>query len=223
MTRVAAAIFAAVIGVSTASAQTTAGSADKQKRPARRHRRHLSGRARKRRRTRRPSARARLLPDAGGSNSAAPTVQSGNKPLKVSPDCPPDSKPKGRFRRVGRSASDVPNISRDLVPRRQRIAGRRRTGKPLQIAVDSGPGTIESKRRHPKAVTSRRPAGCRNRRRTSRRSFPTGANDQHTRSPQARAWPLSCPQKKGAKLIPEPTEPDRRISAICACGSFVCG
>lgn len=31
MTRVAAAIFAAVIGVSTASAQTTAGSADKQK------------------------------------------------------------------------------------------------------------------------------------------------------------------------------------------------
>ena len=36
-----------------------------------------------------------VLPDAGGSNSAAPTVQSGGKPLKVSPDCPPDSKPKG--------------------------------------------------------------------------------------------------------------------------------
>jgi hypothetical protein len=35
-----------------------------------------------------------VLPDAGGSNSAAPTVQSGGKPLKVSPDCPPDSKPK---------------------------------------------------------------------------------------------------------------------------------
>jgi len=32
--------------------------------------------------------------DAGGANSAAPTVQSGNKPLKVNPDCPPDSKPK---------------------------------------------------------------------------------------------------------------------------------
>ena len=35
-----------------------------------------------------------VLPEAGGSNSAAPTVQSGGKPLKVSPDCPPDSKPK---------------------------------------------------------------------------------------------------------------------------------
>ena len=35
-----------------------------------------------------------VLPDAGGANSAAPTVQSGGKPLKVSPDCPPDSKPK---------------------------------------------------------------------------------------------------------------------------------
>jgi hypothetical protein len=35
-----------------------------------------------------------VLPDAGGANSAAPTVQSGDKPLKVSPDCPADSKPK---------------------------------------------------------------------------------------------------------------------------------
>jgi len=35
-----------------------------------------------------------VLPEAGGANSAAPTVQSGGKPLKVSPDCPPDSKPK---------------------------------------------------------------------------------------------------------------------------------
>jgi len=35
-----------------------------------------------------------VLPDAGGSNSAAPTVQSGDKPLEVRSDCPPDSKPK---------------------------------------------------------------------------------------------------------------------------------
>jgi hypothetical protein len=34
-----------------------------------------------------------VLPDAGGSNSAAPTVQSGAKPLEVRKDCPPDSKP----------------------------------------------------------------------------------------------------------------------------------
>jgi hypothetical protein len=35
-----------------------------------------------------------VLPDAGGSNSAAPTVQSGGKPLEVRSECPPDSKPK---------------------------------------------------------------------------------------------------------------------------------
>jgi hypothetical protein len=35
-----------------------------------------------------------VLPDAGGSHSAAPTVQSGGKPMEVRPDCPPDSKPK---------------------------------------------------------------------------------------------------------------------------------
>ena len=33
-------------------------------------------------------------PDAGGANSAAPTVQSGGKPMKVAKDCPPDSKAK---------------------------------------------------------------------------------------------------------------------------------
>jgi len=35
-----------------------------------------------------------VLPDAGGTNSAAPQVQSGDKPMKVRPDCPPDSWPK---------------------------------------------------------------------------------------------------------------------------------
>ncbi|TMJ58901.1 MAG: hypothetical protein E6G82_13675 [Alphaproteobacteria bacterium] len=35
-----------------------------------------------------------VLPDAGGSNSAAPTVQSGAKPMEVRPECPPDPKPK---------------------------------------------------------------------------------------------------------------------------------
>ena len=35
-----------------------------------------------------------ILPDAGGSNSAAPTVQSGGKPMEVRSDCPPDSRPK---------------------------------------------------------------------------------------------------------------------------------
>ena len=36
-----------------------------------------------------------ILPEAGGANSAAPTVQSGGKPMIVRSDCPPDSQPKG--------------------------------------------------------------------------------------------------------------------------------
>ena len=35
-----------------------------------------------------------ILPDAGGSNSAASTVQSGGNPMEVRTECPPDSKPK---------------------------------------------------------------------------------------------------------------------------------
>jgi hypothetical protein len=35
-----------------------------------------------------------ILPDAGGTKSAAPTVQSGGKPMVASKDCPPDAKPK---------------------------------------------------------------------------------------------------------------------------------
>jgi hypothetical protein len=35
-----------------------------------------------------------VLPDAGGSKSAAPTVQSDGKPMEARKDCPPDSKPK---------------------------------------------------------------------------------------------------------------------------------
>ena len=35
-----------------------------------------------------------ILPSAGGSSSAAPTVQSGGKPMVAGSECPPDSKPK---------------------------------------------------------------------------------------------------------------------------------
>lgn len=35
-----------------------------------------------------------ILPEAGGTKSAAPTVQSGGKPMEVSKDCPPDAKAK---------------------------------------------------------------------------------------------------------------------------------
>jgi hypothetical protein len=35
-----------------------------------------------------------IVPEAGGTNSAAPTVQSGGKPMEVNKDCPPDAKAK---------------------------------------------------------------------------------------------------------------------------------
>jgi hypothetical protein len=35
-----------------------------------------------------------IVPEAGGANSAAPTVQSGGKAMEVRKDCPPDSRPK---------------------------------------------------------------------------------------------------------------------------------
>ena len=35
-----------------------------------------------------------ILPEAGGTNSAAPTVQSGGKPMEARKDCPPDAKAK---------------------------------------------------------------------------------------------------------------------------------
>ena len=35
-----------------------------------------------------------ILPEAGGKNSAAPTVQSDGKPMEVRKDCPPDAKAK---------------------------------------------------------------------------------------------------------------------------------
>ena len=95
MTRVAAAILVAVFGVSAASAQTTAGSAAKQDTactttaPA-----ASSGEGEEKTANSQTVGKSAVLPDAGGSNSAAPTVQSGGKPLKVSPDCPPDSTPK---------------------------------------------------------------------------------------------------------------------------------
>jgi hypothetical protein len=35
-----------------------------------------------------------ILPDAGGTDSAAPTVQQDGKSMEVRPDCPPEPKPK---------------------------------------------------------------------------------------------------------------------------------
>ncbi|WP_082637682.1 hypothetical protein [Bradyrhizobium retamae] len=94
MTRVAAAIFVAVIGVSAASAQSTAPSGQKQETACTTSPAATSGSGEEKTSNSVTVGKSAVLPDAGGTNSAAPTVQSGDKPLKASPNCPPDSTPK---------------------------------------------------------------------------------------------------------------------------------
>ena len=97
MIRVAVAgmIVAALLGVSAAAAQSTGASDAKPETacttsPAA----ATTGRGEEKTANSMAVEKSAVVPEAGGSNSAAPTVQSGGKPLKVSPDCPPDSKPK---------------------------------------------------------------------------------------------------------------------------------
>ena len=94
MTRVAAAIFAVVIGTSAASAQSMAASGEKEETACTTSSAATTGSGEEKTSNSVTVGKSAILPDAGGQNSAAPTVQSGDKPLKVSPDCPPDSKPK---------------------------------------------------------------------------------------------------------------------------------
>jgi hypothetical protein len=95
MTRVAAAILAGLLSVSAAAAQSTGTSGGAKPEtacttsPA-----ATTGKGEEKTANSMAVEKSAVLPDAGGANSAAPTVQSGGKPLKVSPDCPPDSRPK---------------------------------------------------------------------------------------------------------------------------------
>ena len=90
MTRVAAAILAGLLGVSAAAAQSTG----KPETACTTSPAATTGKGEEKTANSMAAEKSAVLPDAGGANSAAPTVQSGGKPLKVSPDCPPDSKPK---------------------------------------------------------------------------------------------------------------------------------
>lgn len=94
MTRVAAAIVAGLLGVSAAAAQSTGTSDAKPETACTTLPAATSGSGEEKTANSMAVGKSAVLPDAGGTNSAAPTVQSGGKPLKVSPDCPPDSKPK---------------------------------------------------------------------------------------------------------------------------------
>ena len=94
MVRLAVAVFAAALSVSTAAAQSTAASGNKPETACTTSPSATVGSGEEKTANSMDVGKSAVLPDAGGSNSAAPTVQSGGKPLKVSPDCPPDSKPK---------------------------------------------------------------------------------------------------------------------------------
>jgi len=94
MIRVAAVIVAAALSVGTAAAQSTAASGDKPETACTTSPAATTGKGEEKTANSVDVGKSAVLPDAGGANSAAPTVQSGDKPLKVSPDCPPDSRPK---------------------------------------------------------------------------------------------------------------------------------
>lgn len=94
MIRVAAAILAGLLSVGAAAAQSTTASSEKPETACTTSPAATSGSGEEKTANSMAIEKSAVLPDAGGQNSAAPTVQSGGKPLKVSPDCPPDSRPK---------------------------------------------------------------------------------------------------------------------------------
>lgn len=94
MIRGAGVIIAGLLGISAAAAQTTGASGAKPETACISSPSATTGSGEEKTANSMAVEKSAVLPDAGGSNSAAPTVQSGGKPLKVSPDCPPDSKPK---------------------------------------------------------------------------------------------------------------------------------
>lgn len=94
MIRVAGVIVAGLLGMNAAAAQTTGASDVKPETACTTSPSATVGRGEEKTANSMAVEKSAILPDAGGSNSAAPTVQSGGKPLKVDPNCPPDSKPK---------------------------------------------------------------------------------------------------------------------------------
>jgi len=95
ISRIGTAILAGSLVTGPAIAQSSAPSSEKQETscttsPAA----TTSGNAGERTSDSKAIEKSAVLPDADGSKSAAPTVQSGGEPMEVRPDCPPDSKRK---------------------------------------------------------------------------------------------------------------------------------
>jgi hypothetical protein len=93
--RIAVAIFVGLVVAGAAVGQSVApSSSEKQETSCTTSSKATSGNAGEETSNSMAIEKSAILPDAGGSNSAAPTVQSGGKPLEVRSECPPDSKPK---------------------------------------------------------------------------------------------------------------------------------
>ena len=94
--RSAAAVFAGLLVAGAAAAQSAAPSAAKPETSCTTTGTATSGGGDEKTSNSMAMEKSAVLPDAGGhGTSAAPTVQSGGKPLEVRTECPPDSKPKG--------------------------------------------------------------------------------------------------------------------------------
>jgi hypothetical protein len=93
--RIEAAVILASLIVGPAAAQSTAPASEKPETSCTTTGTATSGSGDEKTSNSMAVEKSAVLPDAGGANSAAPTVQSGGKPLVVLKDCPPDSKPKG--------------------------------------------------------------------------------------------------------------------------------
>ena len=94
MMRVAGAVLAVGLSASTSAAQSASVSGEKPETACTTSSAAAAGEGEEKTANSTAVGKSAVLPEAGGANSAAPTVQSGGKPLKVSPDCPPDSRPK---------------------------------------------------------------------------------------------------------------------------------
>ena len=92
--RAVAATVAGLIGVSGAGAQTATPSSAKPETSCTTSPAATSGGGDEKTSNSMAVEKSAILPEAGGANSAAPTVQSGGKPMEVRSECPPDSKSK---------------------------------------------------------------------------------------------------------------------------------
>jgi len=90
--QMAVAIFAGLVVAGAAVAQSSTPSSEKQETSCTTSSATTSGSAGEKTSNSLALEKSAILPDAGGSNSAAPTVQSGGKPMEVRTECPPDSK-----------------------------------------------------------------------------------------------------------------------------------